>query len=242
MNSFISNENKALLWELLVDSNSFNGLSKDVYEDVKNIFEKEIITLSKIHTDKSLTEINKILLFEVTRKLNPLRTSGDIITNTKTDISSQRKSQFSNSLKVKQDDFNNLINSTKPSQIDFSDVAKDEPIGSDIEDIISNTIASREQQINMAIASHNTDAATKWLGIKPNNKVKIGDKNENTIINKVTFEEPTLNLFEFLNTYENKPIDTSKIVKEIKHIYKEMSASLMKLNNIIKKLEDNDNF
>jgi hypothetical protein len=254
MNSFTTNENKALLWKLMVESKSFSGLPEDNYELVKSIFEKEITIQSTIQSGKSLTDMNKLLLLEVTRKLNPLRTSEELSVEpnshvTAADISKQRQTQFSNSLHVKQIDFNNLMKSNKPATIDFRDVDHDSPIGADMGNILSNTIASREEQFNMAVSSHNADTATKWIetgGIKPTSKpstVKIGEKIDNTNIkgrHTVTFTESSVNLLEFLNAYETPPLDTTKIITEMKHIYKEMSASLAKLNNMIKLVEEQD--
>ena len=237
----------------MVDSNLFGGLPEDKYEQVKSIFEKEVEIQSSIQSGKSLTDMNKTLLLEVTRKLNPLRAVDEITPQqvTATDISKQRRTQFSNNLLAKQSDFKELITSTKPEAIDFSDIAEDKPNGADMNEIITNTIARREQQFNVAIAAHSTDAATKWIGngIKPvrkspTNTVTIGnriDHIESTDVRErtnVTFAEPSINLLEFLTAREAPPIDISKMIKEMKSIYKEMSASVVKLNNMIKMIED----
>lgn len=251
MSSFSTNENKSLLWKLMIDSNSFSGLPENNYELVKSIFEKEIDMQSSLQLGKSLTDMNKALLLEVTKKLNPMRTADEPIKHTisqitSTDISKQRQTQFSNNLLVKQTDFNEYITAVKPETIDFSDITEDKPIGADMSDIITNTIARREQQFNSAIAAHNTDAATKWIGngIKPVRKsaptvtqrrIESTDVRERS---NVTFAEPTVNLLEFLNAREVPPVDTSQIIKEMKAIYKEISASMVKLNNMIKMIED----
>ena len=251
MSSFSAIENKSLLWKLMIDSNSFSGLPENNYDLVKSIFEKEIVMQSALQAGKSLTDMNKVLLLEVTKKLNPLRTTDEIINHTisqitSNDISKQRQTQFSKNLLVKQSDFNEHITAMKPENIDFSDITKDKPIGADMSNIITNTIAQREQQFNTATASHNTDAATKWIGngIKPERKsvptLTIGH-NETTDVKErtgVTFAEPTINLLEFLNAREVPPVDTLRIIKEMKAIYKEMSASMVKLNNMIKMIED----
>lgn len=258
MNSFTTNENKGLLWNLMVETNVFGGLPEGKYAYVKEIFEKEIMIQSQTASSKTLTEMNKSVLLEVTKKLNPMRTINDVNQKlqqvTSMDISQQRQTQFSNNLSLRQREFNNLINSDKPKTIDFSDTADNSPNGSDMNDVVSSMIARREQQLNSAIASHDKVAASKWIGREDKTvsapTLTIGSKIapvNATSVARVAFIEPgshaddndlkkQLDLKDFFSQISDEP-DRDEIIKDIKEIYTDLIIGMRKLNVLIKRLD-----
>ena len=119
MTSFTSNENKGLLWQLMVESNVFAGIPPNKYAKVKDIFEKEVIFQNRNVSTKSLTQLNKEVLLQVSNKLQIFREDNTVKPITSTDISQERRTQFSSNLSVKQKEFSNLINSEKPREINF---------------------------------------------------------------------------------------------------------------------------
>ena len=64
MNPFTTNENKGLLWKLMIESNVFGGLPASKYAEVKDVFEKEIDIQSNTSSTKTLTEMNKKVLLD----------------------------------------------------------------------------------------------------------------------------------------------------------------------------------
>ena len=60
-NSFNSNNNKKLLWQLLYENNSFNNIPENQFNNVKNIFEDQINLINN-DTTSTLTEKNKKLI------------------------------------------------------------------------------------------------------------------------------------------------------------------------------------
>jgi len=82
MSDFKTNKNKALLWNLMMETNVFAGVPEENYEKVKYLFETEIDTVSKNTKLNDLTEMNKSVLLEVTKKLNPLRIKEKSISET----------------------------------------------------------------------------------------------------------------------------------------------------------------
>ena len=263
MNSFTTNENKGLLWNLMIETNVFGGLPEGKFSTVKDIFEKEIAIHSQSSSSKTLTEMNKSVLLEVTRKLHPLRTINDVNQKlqqvTSIDISQQRQTQFSNNLSLRQREFNALINSDKPRTIDFSDTADDTPIGSDMKEVVSSMIARREQQLTSAIASHDKIAASKWIGredkLPSTPTLTIGSKiapvsttsvASSMSKSKVSFLEESnerdeskkqIDLKDFFSQLSDEQPDRDQIIREIKEIYTDLLTGMQKLDMLIKSLE-----
>ena len=249
MKSFISNENKGLLWRLMSETNAFGGLPEDKYSQVKDIFEKEIMIQYHSSSAKTLTELNKKFLLEVTNKLHPIRNTSaaagqNIQHITSSDISQQRQIQFSNNLSVRQREFAKLINSDKPSAIDFSDTNEDGVL----EDMDS-IIARRSHQLNNVMASHDKNAATKWIGRedRPPPTLTIGSKIENEqgrdVIptkSRVAFSEPDkeeeIDLKDFLSQISDDSDSRDRIVQEIKELYANVLVGMKTLDRLIKRL------
>ena len=70
-NKFNSKENKALIWNILLESGGFNDLEDDKYQQVLKTFEDIIISLEK--GDQSVIDKNKIVLKEFSKELYRLK-------------------------------------------------------------------------------------------------------------------------------------------------------------------------
>ena len=68
---FNSNNNKSVLWEMLVENNEFMGLN-DV-EQVKDLFENTITITDGNHQTNNILEKNKIFLKDFIRMLSNMR-------------------------------------------------------------------------------------------------------------------------------------------------------------------------
>lgn len=69
--SFQSNENKAMLWKILIDSKAFHGLEDSQLEKVKQEFEKNISFLQK--KDLDLINLNKQMVQRMISFLKDLK-------------------------------------------------------------------------------------------------------------------------------------------------------------------------
>ena len=242
MNPFTTNENKGLLWKLMIESNVFGGLPASKYAEVKDVFEKEIDIQSNTSSTKTLTEMNKKVLLEVTKKLHPLRSGAGLTQQiTSADISQQRRSQFSDNLSLRQKEFVNLINSDKPQSIDFSDASDNILRESDMKNVVSSMIARREQQLNTAVASHDKTAASKWIGRSDNMPSNLESRPALTIgsainITDVIESKKKTNLKDFLSQLSDET-DKVQTVVEIKELYNEIINNMLQLNILIKRLE-----
>ena len=164
MNSFNTNENKNLLWELLNNHNLFKDIDNQHYQEVQKLFEEEIVFISNNNKSLDLVEQNKKFLSSIITKLNKYKTPV-IFTHTAAELQLKKQKELDNSYNKKQNEFNELINSHIPSQsINFSDEI-DKPFEDDIDKIINETIASRDLQIENIIQtqSNSIDHANSWI-------------------------------------------------------------------------------
>ncbi|MAV57192.1 MAG: hypothetical protein CMI79_06715 [Candidatus Pelagibacter sp.] len=231
--SFSSQDNKRLLWGLMADSNVFAGIDDTKVEEVKQLFEKEIIDIS--NAPESLLDKNKKILTSMSTKLNYLRTSN--ITQqsseeapsrvTSKELAEERSEKMQNKFQNKQQEFNKLISEEKPKGIDFSDNSEEKPIGSEMDNLLANIMEKRSKQLNQVMQDQDTNAAEKWISnngagsdINPEPLIlNIGEKIEKpsiTFVNtppnvkdkRVTFsedskEENSLDLIQFLSSKSN---------------------------------------
>ena len=169
--SFTSQDNKRLLWGLMADSNVFAGIPDTKVEEVKRLFEKEILDIS--NTNGSLLDKNKQILLSMNTKLNPFRVSNipqqtqnqnDLVTSK--DIAEERREKMNSKLQNKQEEFNKLISAEKPKEIDFADAAEEKPIGSEMDNLLADMMEKRSKQLNQVMQSQDTNAAENGLIMK----------------------------------------------------------------------------
>ena len=209
MTDFTGNENKGIIWDILVEQKIFENVeSKHKYE-IKDIFEQTILITEKQGRGLSLIEKNKEVIKTMVIKLDTFKKQ---LLNkppsvprqyTNGELHKERQSAFERELKRKQTEFDGLTR-TAPEKIDFSDIV-DEKIGDKMDMLLAETIASRERQLNQVLQTQTPDQATKWIegnldenGIEnkgQNINLKIGNDTyiqDNIIVNldkKVSFND-----------------------------------------------------
>lgn len=239
MNEFTTNKNKALLWNLMLESNVFDSVPENHFEKVKSMFENEIEEVGKtLKHGSSLTELNKGVLLEMTQKIGSLRTtSSDTVSNvvpiTNADIRDQRNKEFTENLSIKQNDFNNMIKLNKPSDIDFT-YDKDTPIKDNMDEILENMMKQREKDMNALLSDNNPESASKW--INNTSPVLIEDltdksKKPNKEVRFLDTEKSSVDLLGFLGKPMQPPLP---LLHEMKKMHLEC---IEKLNICIKQLE-----
>jgi hypothetical protein len=195
MQQFDSKENKGLIWNLMNESGVFNGISNDYLENVKRDFENKVSSIKiTIQPKDTLTLLNKKVLSEMIVDMGKYKQTNSGYANaivntlyTAKDVSAQRQKLLSDNYEKKKDEFISLIGNKAPPTIDFSDKL-DEPIGSEIENMLAATIAKREKELNIVLEKNDTNsaAAVKWLGaenvgnesISPDRFIKIGQNTQ----------------------------------------------------------------
>lgn len=201
MSKFTSNANKEFLWNLMYDGGIFNNINGDKLMDVKETFENNIYKVSKIQ-NKSLIELNKILMTDIINELSHLK--NNVKYKTKRENKQDRENTFNNKLNELQNNFNSVSNVKIPNEIDFSDDS-DKPLdSSDIDMLLEKTIENRKKQLNivfdnsidsknMGDSKHNGDSWSSKLNnskqILVGNNIEKKLNIENVPSKKVSFDD-----------------------------------------------------
>ena len=72
MSNFISNENKAFIWQILMEADAFNNISNDKFQQIYISYENIISEIAK-NANMSLIEKNKLLMSKMFDFLKPLK-------------------------------------------------------------------------------------------------------------------------------------------------------------------------
>ena len=169
---FKSTKNKGFLWNLMLEADVFGGVPPEKKDSVVNIFE-EVINAVGFNNTGNLIEMNKAVIMRVNTRLDPLREKGQqqpVHSNeppklvTSAELSASRQEKFASNLSERQKQFDDMMVSKKPDEVDFSDKDDHEkPIGDEMDDMLAKMMTRREQQLNQVMQSQDTNAAQNWI-------------------------------------------------------------------------------
>jgi len=157
---FISQTNKKILWDIMTDNNIFKGISGIYNTNVQTIFEQTVMQISAhiIERDDILS-LNKQVILKCIDELHKYK----LMPVTAEEVSQKKQDKFQRGLETKKEEFNKLIQPPKPDIIDFSDKLVDEPIGSEMDVKLAQTIAWRETQLSQVLEKQDTTKANDWI-------------------------------------------------------------------------------
>jgi len=157
---FISQTNKKILWDIMTDNNIFKGISGIYNTNVQTIFEQTVMQISAhiIERDDILS-LNKQVILKCIDELHKYK----LMPVTAEEVSQKKQDKFQRGLETKKEEFNKLIQPPKPDIIDFSDKLVDEPIGSEMDIKLAQTIAWRETQLSQVLEKQDTTKANDWI-------------------------------------------------------------------------------
>ena len=195
--SVVSNENKEMLWDLIIDicnDNSFqvNG------EELKQFLDGRC---GYYHGQRfefpnfNLNDINKEIIGQCYNFILSKQKNMRMNNSSKIQEPLNKRELFNKNLAEKQKAFEDGISLKKPKEIDFSDGSDDFPIGN-LDVIMNQTLADRQkelEQITSKYSKSEKEEATRWLNNGETPKIKILDNVsvENQVIKppkKVRFE------------------------------------------------------
>jgi hypothetical protein len=186
--SFLAQENKGLIWTLLQDNNTFDGLTNDKFAFVQKKFEDILSHINIEYGNNGLLEKNKIAIEMSIDMINKEKKGIDkkiqMIYKAQ-DLEDERKSKLNEEYNQQKQQLDTMINPTKPKEINFNDNIKDDedrPIGNDMDRLIAERMASRERELEIPEIS---EEAKKWL----NNDNKINDNKINNNIETIKEEQ-----------------------------------------------------
>lgn len=222
-NKFNSKENKALIWNILLESGGFNDLEDDKYQQVLKTFEVIIVSVEK--GNQSVIDKNKIVLKEFSKELYKLKQKKNKISISAEEISNERQNDFNIKLNEKQKDFDNSMMVKSPDKIDFTDKL-DEPIKGEISEIIESMRLKREKDLNRVIDKNEIKNAEIWLNNENDKKSITDEKKLNIASSQVTKDD----LFNKFKPNENNAELKSQIREKLKNIREEIIFIEQKLN------------
>jgi len=181
-NQFNSASNKGIIWNLLLENNSFSNIPDNKYNVIKETFDKKVGIMAEqidesndrlINLNKKIISDMVIYLSDIKQKYNSNSVPELYNAN---DLSQQRQKRLNDELTSKKNEFENLTKVNIPETPDFSDKL-DTPIGSEMEKMIAEQIALREQQLSNVLNRQDTEEAKKWIDNNNDSiiKLKIGD-------------------------------------------------------------------
>lgn len=249
---FSSTSNKGFLWNLMVEADVFGGVPTDKKSSVIEIFER-VIKEVEYNNNDSLIEMNKAVIMRVNKHLDSFREQQQKSPAelpklvTAAEISANRQELFSDNLSERQRQFDDMMVSKKPEDIDFShNDVEEKRIGSEMDDMLAKMMARREQQLNQVMQGQDTNAGQTWItndGSGPNAgppSLQIGEVVSNPNVeemkakSRVTFaDEPSendslLSLFKV----KKKEIDRESFIKKIQQLETRVSELSNLINDI----------
>ena len=140
INNFNSQENKSVLWQFLIENNLFDGISTKKFDKVVKMFESNIESVSSVND--TISSKNKIVIQKMIDGLNFLKTKN--LSKPLEEV----KLEFESDLKLKEEEFQELIKKPKPKNLEFND-EKDEPISNEnMEIILQKMLKDRNLELN----------------------------------------------------------------------------------------------
>ncbi len=237
--SFNSNENKALLWDILQEDGYFNNIRPTLMHNIKTEFENTLLEMDNTGDNSSLINKNKQFITKFTHKLNVLNTRPFELTNTNDsfltlndtseiyksqDFKKSRQEQMNIEFSNKKKEMDSLLIASKPSDINFSESnTSEEPI-KNIDDILQKTIESRNIELNDINNTYDKKTAEKWIGSEK----------------KITFkEEPEDIIIETNDIMENISNNNESSIKNSNEILDLLNTVLINQNKIMQHLNIN---
>ena len=155
-----TNENKALIWDLLKSHGHFSKINGSYFNQIQNEFDNLVLSIEKSNPNKTVIELNKLLLSSFIQNLQKYKIKNTSVINStpinkevskekilQEDIQNERLEEFNKEFNKKQEDFNNFMKKEVPEEIDFSDKNEEEIIENPTE-LINNMVSSRENQLS----------------------------------------------------------------------------------------------
>jgi hypothetical protein len=205
--SFLSNENKGLLWELVKDTGIFDKLVNIVSRTkIMELFEELLLKID--NNNLSIKEKNKQFLSDYMNALNKFQTM-EINIETKEQLKKQREDLFEERLRLKQEEFRRFQPQIPPA-INFLEKEQDVKFEPQKDFIDLTNINYNTKAINMNEVKEVKKRVSFQDFLKPEvQEVKLQDIKENDI----------------------KENDINKEIKELKEELKEIKELLLKISN-----------
>jgi len=217
ISNFTNSKNLTMLWDVLLDELHINPNSTTVVQNIKTVFDSNINMFKiKANPNYGLMNLNKQFLNQVLIAVNHLfpnlkqeqqikliNISDEVLDEPYKveDIHNARQNNFEKQVTNKRLEFENSINIKKPTPVDFSDKVEPEIKITEMEALISETMARRKFDIEQ---------------IQNNTTIQNTNTNTNKPVKKVSFNEND-NLTLHINEYQNEnELESNNIFSKLK--------------------------
>lgn len=184
---FLSNENKAMMWQLLSENGAFNNIENNSFNHVRQLYEKILNQISNIE-NINLTEKNKLTISEIMKQLSKYKNYNNTksLEEIKTPLE-EVKIQLDKDFKNKQEEFIKLVKKPTQDEIDFYD-KNDTPLdNNDMESRLNNMMKMRQKELNQ-ILPKNSNKSEKLEEPNVNLWNQWSEKSISTQEKKVSFK------------------------------------------------------
>ena len=176
VSKFESQQNKAMIWELLYNEHAFDNISSSKKNDVKTMFENCFLHISQTSSNESLIHKNKKVVEKIIKRLHtflepiadppapPEQVLPAAIQPQELNTLSKPISEFQKNIEKHKHDLDTQMNPTPPQKPSFSE-SIDQPLGDKMDQMLSTMIQERKLQTNQVIKTYtgNKDSTHKWI-------------------------------------------------------------------------------
>ena len=177
ISDFISNENVELIWEIIIDTDMIKSKQNINVSQMRQYFieKTKIFYENEKNTYQNLTQMNKSFISLIVKDIQqileksssqqqPLQQQQQKAPSivTAQDIQAERKSTFDKNLNQKQEEFMAAMSVHVPEAPKFND-KMDEPIGGNMAELISRTLAQRNFEMDQIHKNTNKSDVENWL-------------------------------------------------------------------------------
>jgi len=189
---FLGNENKSLLWSVLQESDVFQNIPNNRFDDIRATFDKVLNNYNQNSNSSSIKQdmvsMNKEVIPILLNKINSISTSTSAVNSSQKklevvyraedmrveDVHKKRAEEFNTKIQEQQTNMNELLQPKKPKEVSFADNKEDKPLGGDMERLIQDMLTSRERELETISATQgDINDAKKWIGTSETTEKKI---------------------------------------------------------------------
>lgn len=224
MNTFESQQNKEILYNLLLNNNIFNGLSQESHQTIKQIFEDTIKNINTNFSQNDLMEKNKKFVQTMIqqidllkREINDKKNTTDIEEiYTAQDIKKKNLSEFDNNLNNAVTDFQESMKIKKPDNVSFAD-NDDSPL-ENVDDALEKL--QKERNLDLHNIKYENEDEDKKILQPVNTKEVVIDESKN-----IKYEMSDINNTDLLNDILKEQKELREKVESIFDILKTIQES-----------------
>lgn len=240
--NFNTNQNKKILWDLLLENKYFDNLPMEVMKNMPRIFEAQVENILEYNKNKGLQLLNlnqlfiksmvdEISKYQTREKKKVTFNENATEVYTREDIRNKKIQNIETVYEKKKSEFDNAYIKPQPQDIDLSDKPSSD-FNENVNRSYDSTLAQREkelEEIRKKFETQNDEKAKNWITPKQTMKEKLkiladSNKDDTNDKNEITTTSLPTNLLDLLQNLQ-------KEISEIKNAQQEMRKDIDSIKN-----------